>query len=335
MWPGPLSGLFYVASAFWMGLFVYLLLGTALSWFIYLSGKLTGSMPNMRWVFTAVCLLAAGVAVFGSFRALSPALKPVDITLEGLPDSWSGKTIVQLSDIHLGAIRGPEFLEQIIQKVNSVRPELILITGDLFDGISGGALSDFTTPLNRLEAARGVFFVTGNHEGYLGLESPLAMLSKTNIQILENEVIDMDGLQIIGIPFPEHNRPNDVQSLLTDSAEYAAEKPSILLYHTPTSIHTHHADRDTQQTGTYWRPDTDMTAAESLGIDLQLSGHTHGGQLFPFTLITGLIFSGYDYGLHREGGLQIYITSGAGTWGPPMRVGCPPEIPVIRLRRAG
>jgi predicted MPP superfamily phosphohydrolase len=181
-------------------------------------------------------------------------------------------------------------------------------------------------------AVRGSLFVTGNHEGYLGLEKPLAALSKTNIKVLDNEVIDMDGLQIIGIPFPEHNHPNDVLESLATATVYDPGKPGILLYHTPTSINTHHEDRSSQQTGTYWRPDTGMAAAKSLGIDLQLSGHSHGGQLFPFTLLTRIIFRGYDYGLHRNGDFQIYITSGAGTWGPPMRVACPPEIPVIRLQ---
>jgi predicted MPP superfamily phosphohydrolase len=260
-----------------------------------------------------------------------PVLKPVDITLEGLPGAWRGKTIVQLSDVHLGAIRGPGFLERIVAKIDSVRPEVILITGDLFDGVSGGDLSVFIPLLNRLEATRGVFFVTGNHEGYLGLKNPLAILSKTDIKVLENEVVDMDGIQIIGIPYPEHNQPNSALRLLSESGLYAPQKPGILMYHTPTSIGASHSSMESQQTGTYWRPDTDMTVAGSAGIDLQLSGHTHAGQFFPFTLLTGIIFSGYDYGLHREGGFQIYITSGAGTWGPPMRVACPPEIPVIRL----
>jgi predicted MPP superfamily phosphohydrolase len=331
IWPGRLSGFFYFAAAFWMGLFIYLLLAAILSWLVFISGKLTGFSPNMRAVFILTCLLAAGVAVYGTFRAMYPVLRPVDITLKGLPGAWREKTIVQLSDVHLGAIRGPGFLERIVAKTNSVRPELVLITGDLFDGISGADLSVFIPLLNRLEATRGVFFVTGNHEGYLGLKSPLATLSKTGIKVLENEVVDIDGLQIIGIPFPEHNQQNDVHSLLTESSVYAAQKPGILMYHTPTNIGTQHSSLSSQQNDTYWQPDTDTTAASSQGIDLQLSGHTHGGQLFPFTLLTGIIFSGYDYGLHREGDFQIYITSGAGTWGPPMRVACPPEIPVIRL----
>jgi len=330
-WPGRLSGLLYFAAAFWMGLFIYLLLAALLSWCILGFGKLSGLMPNMRVVFLGGCILALGVAVYGTCRAMYPTLKPVDITLEGLPEAWRGKTVVQLSDIHLGAIRGPGFLERIIAQVAGVHPDLIFITGDLFDGVGGRDLTDFIAPLNRLEATRGIFFVTGNHEGYLGLKKPLAVLSKTNIRVLNNEVIDMDGLQIIGIPFPEHNQPSNVRRFLHNSTVYDARKPGILLYHTPTNIGTSHADRDAQQTGTYWRPDTGMAVAKAVGLDLQLSGHTHGGQLFPFTLLTRSIFRGHDHGLNREENCQVYTTSGAGTWGPPIRVACPPEIPVILL----
>jgi predicted MPP superfamily phosphohydrolase len=282
-------------------------------------------------VFLAGCILAFGVAVYGTFRAMYPSLKPIDITLKGLPEAWHGKTIVQLSDVHLGTIRGTGFLEEIITRVNSVHPELILITGDLFDGVSGGKLSQFVELLNRLEAEKGIFFVTGNHEGYLGLSEPLSALSHTKIKHLDNDVVKLDGVQIIGISFPEHDQENNVRELLENPALYNPEKPSILMYHTPTDIEVYHTDRNSQQTSTYWRPDTRMTFAKSMGVDLQLSGHSHGGQLFPFNLLTRFIYRGYDYGLHREGDFQIYITSGAGTWGPPMRVACPPEIPVITL----
>ena len=328
--PGTLSGLFYFAAAFWMGLFIYLLMAAGVSWAVLGVGKLAGLAPNMRAVFIGMCILAAVVAVYGTCRAMYPSIKQLDITLEGLPEVWRGKRIVHLSDVHLGAVRGPRFLERIITRVNSVQPDLILITGDLFDGVSSGSLADFIEPLNRLEARQGVFFVTGNHEGYLGLSGPLAILGWTGIRILDNEIVDIDGLQFIGLSFPEHNRENNIHDLFQTPA-YHPEKPGILLYHTPTNIQAHFSDRAGQQTGTYWQPDTRTTFAKTMGIDLQLSGHTHGGQFFPFTLITRLIYGGYDRGLHREEDFQIYITSGAGTWGPPMRVACPPEIPVITL----
>lgn len=329
--PGGFSGILYFFSSSWMGLFIYLLLATLLCWPIFALTKMTGRAPDVRTLFLAACLLAAGASVYGTVRAGFPALKSVDIPLSGLPESWRGRTIVQLSDVHLGAIRGTGFLERVVNLVDSAHPDLVLITGDLFDGISSGDLSDFIEPLKRLTAAHGVFFVTGNHEGYLGGSAPLATLSKAGITCLDNEIIEIDGLQIIGLSFPEHGTRNDIQGLLSDPNYYDPRKPAVLMYHTPTDIDTRYTDQNGEQTGTYWRPDTDMALAKSAGIDLQLSGHTHGGQFFPFTLLTRFIFSGYDYGLHRDGDFQIYITSGTGTWGPPMRVACPPEIPVITL----
>lgn len=331
--PGVLSSLLYTAAAFWLGLFIYLLLATILSWGLFGLAKIGGGAPNMRTVLIACWLLAAAVAIQGTWRARHPRLKPIDITLKGLPDAWQDKTIIQLSDLHLGGVQGTGFLKRVAALANSVHPELILITGDLFDGISSVNLSDFIEPLNRLEAAQGIFFTTGNHEGYLGLTTPLRVLSQTKITVLQNEIVDINGLQVIGIPFPEHNRENHAADLLTTSGGYNPGKPSILMYHTPTDIVEYFSDRADQQTNTYWRPDTGMRFAKSTGVDLQLSGHTHHGQLFPFTLLTRYIYNGFDYGLHRDGDFQIYITSGVGTWGPPMRVACPPEIPVFRLNR--
>ncbi len=332
--PGVPSNLLYMTAAFWLGLFIYLLLATLLSWGVFGLGKLAGITLNIRLVLIACWVFAAAVAIQGTWRARYPTLKPIDITLKDLPDAWQGKTVIQLSDVHLGAVQGPEFLKRVTTLVNSVHPELILITGDLFDGVSGGNLADFIEPLNRLESARGIFFATGNHEGYLGLKAPLNILTRTKITVLDNEVADINGLQIIGIPFPEHNRKNNARNVFEDSATYSAGKPSILMYHTPTNIGEQFSDRENQQTNTYWRPDTSMRFVKNAGVDLQLSGHTHRGQLFPFTLLTRYIFKGYDYGLHRDGDFQIYITSGVGTWGPPMRVACPPEIPVFRLNRS-
>ena len=141
----------------------------------------------------------------------------------------------------------------------------------------------------------------------------------------------MDGLQIVGISFPEHHLESRALSLLTQAGSFDAGKPSILLYHTPTNIAEHNTDRGSQQTRTYWFPDTSMALAKEVGIDLQLSGHTHKGQLFPVGFLTKAIYNGYDYGLHKDGRFHIYVSGGVGTWGPPLRVGSPPEIVVIEL----
>ncbi|MBN1846951.1 MAG: metallophosphoesterase [Deltaproteobacteria bacterium] len=322
--------LFYLIACIWLGLFLYLLMGTGLLWVIFGLGKGVGAVPNMRIIGMAVFLLAVGFSSYGIWRARFPVVKPISVQIQDLPDTWKGKTIVQLSDVHLGAINGPGFMKRVTETVNSLEPDLILITGDLFDGM-GGDLQSFIEPINNLKTSKGIYFVTGNHEGYLGLEKPLDIIDKTQIKVLDDQIVEVDGLQIIGISFPEHNRKNVSRQLLNESGAYDAKKPSILMYHTPTSIEESNTDRGSQQAKTYWFPDTRMLLAKELGIDLQLSGHTHQGQLFPFIFLTRLIYKGYDYGLHQVNGFQIFISSGTGTWGPPMRSGSRSEIVSIRL----
>jgi len=323
--------LWYLTSCIWLGILLHLSISLALIWAVFWMGKLVHFNPDMRMISIGFILLALGVSVYGIWRSRHPELRRVEVKIQTLPAHWRNKVLVQLSDLHLGAINGAGFMKRIAEKVNRLSPEAILITGDLFDGM-GGDLPSFIEVLNLLKASKGIFFVTGNHEGYLGLDRPLSIIRQTKIRILDNEIIDLEGLQLVGASFPEHYREPRIQSLLTRSGSFDAEKPSILLYHTPTNIAETHKDRGSQQTRTYWYPDTSMALARQVGIDLQLSGHTHKGQIFPLGCLTKAIYNGYDYGLHRDGKFQIYVSSGVGTWGPPMRIGSPPEIVEIQLR---
>ncbi len=323
----------YIISCIWLGLFLYLLMAVVIIWAIFWMAKGFGTLPNMRIISIVMFLLAIAGSIHGLWCAYFPVVKSINVEIEGLPDHWHNRTIIQLSEFHLGAINGPGFITRVTKKVNRINPDLILITGDLFDGM-GGKLESFIEPLSGMKASKGVFYVTGNHEGYLGLHRALSIIRKTPITILDDRIVELDGLQIVGISFPEHDRENKARQLLKESGTYDAGKPSILLYHTPTNIGEYNTDRGSQQARTYWFPDTSMRLAKEMGIDLQLSGHTHKGQLFPFGLLTRAIFKGYDYGLHRNGGFQIYISSGVGTWGPPMRSGCRSEIVKITLLTA-
>jgi predicted MPP superfamily phosphohydrolase len=325
------TGLLYQVTAVWTGLFIYLFMAAILTWLIFGAGYLFRFSPNMRVVSIGLVLLVVVVTSVGMWRAKHPVVKRLDIKIENLPDCWRNRTIVQLSDVHLGVINGTGFLRRVVEKVNSLEPDLILITGDLFDGMAG-EFSPFPDLLNGLKASKGVFFVTGNHEGYLGLDGPLSVLKKTDIRVLNDEVVDLDGLQIVGISYPEYQRQNKARYLLKESGTFDSSRPSILLYHTPTNIEEDNKNRVDQQNRAYWSPDTTMTLAKEAGIDLQLSGHTHNGQFFPFEFLTRKIYNGYDYGLHKDGRFHIYITSGTGTWGPPLRIGSSSEIVAIRLR---
>jgi predicted MPP superfamily phosphohydrolase len=306
-------------------------MATGLIWFIFGAKKLIGHSANIRTISFLFYGLAALVSFYGIWNAFHPHLKNIEVEIENLPPVWKNKIVVQLSDVHLGIIHGTTFLNRVVSLVNAIKPHMILITGDLFDGMAGD-LTRFIEPLNNLQASKGVFFVTGNHEGYLGLKKPLSILRDTHISVLDMEVVDVDGLQIVGISFPEFEKDDNVKSVFESGGNYNPKKPSILLYHTPTNITRSNKSRGSQQFNTYWFPDVDMAFVKQKGIDLQLSGHTHRGQIFPFGYLTKKIFKGYDYGLHKYGRFNLYTTSGVGTWGPPMRIGSSSEIPVIKLK---
>lgn len=319
----------YISSGVWLGLLINLLLVIAVFWIIVFIFRILKIRVNMVLISRIAIVAAIFYTCFGIFNVFSLKIKNISVEIENLPAQWQGKTIVHLSDLHLGKALGENFLRKIIKKANNLNPEAVMITGDLFDGINGN-LSRFIKPLNNIKAVQGAYYVTGNHEIYLGVEEALNTLKQTKINILDDEVIIVNGLQIIGISYPDFNKSKNVKKIIQDDKNFNSGKPSILLSHSPTNIFSSQ-NNDNQHRDIYWPDNIDFSAAKELGIDLQLSGHTHKGQIFPFNFITKFIYNGYDYGLHQEGGFAIYTTSGAGVWGPTMRTGSRSEIVAITL----
>ena len=310
--------IFYAVSASWIGVAVNLFLAACLIWLTIGFAQLAGFNPNKPVLGAAMLGLAVLFSVYGIWNAFHSQIKNIDLTIKNLPPQWQNKAIVQISDVHLGNIHGQKFLRDIVDKINAQNPDLVLITGDLFDGMDGD-LDVFIETLNNIQSKNGIFFVTGNHETYLGLDIVFSLLKKTRIKILDNELADLNGLQIIGIGYPTAekglesfigNGQSDTEKIMTSLKNFNPAKPSILLHHAPTNI----------------------AQAKAAGIGLQLSGHTHDGQIFPFGLIAELIYGKYNYGLHTEGNFSIFTSSGAGTWGPPMRTGNAPEIVVFKIK---
>ncbi len=326
----PLTIGFYKASAVWFALFIKLTLAAGATWLVYGLMRAAGSTAMSFRMLAAVCvLLGVGWALWGFWSAFRPVLRHVELPLAHLPESWRNKTIVQLSDVHLGHFHTVAAMERLADRVNALSPDLVVITGDLFDGMVDG-LTAFAAPLRRLKARSGVFFATGNHELYAGQRRCLEVVEKTGIRVLSNEVVDVDGIALMGVAYPGLVDESGIRGIEMLSAEGADRRPCILLFHTPSDIRRH--PQGHSRSATYWHPDTSFALARRLGVSLQLSGHTHRGQFFPFCLLTRWIYSGYDYGLHREEGFSIYISSGVGTWGPPMRTGSAAEIVVFTLR---
>jgi uncharacterized protein len=249
-------------------------------------------------------------SIYGVWNALHPRLKYITVTIPNLPEQWKGKKIVQVSDTHLGHLYGVDFAEKVAMMVDSVEPDIVAITGDIFDGMDA-SLDNFAKPLSDIKAKKGIFYITGNHETYLGAEKVARSLKKTDIRLLNDEVVDVDGLKVVGILYPDRSGTNkDVPAILEKLKKDFSGQPTIFLFHSPTYI----------------------KEAKRAGVNLQLSGHTHRGQLFPLNAITHLVYGRYHNGLHTGGSYSIYTTNGTGTWGPLMRTGHRPEIVVITLQ---
>ena len=253
--------------------------------------------------------LAFAYSVYGMWNADHPQIKNITVTIPNLPQQWKNKIIVQLSDVHMGHVNRAEFLQRIVAKVNAVHPDMVVITGDFFDGMDGN-LQQLVQPLNDLGPEKGIFFITGNHENFLGIDKVFAAFKNTRVHILQDQVVDVGGLKVIGIGYPRRGENKDVVGVLHSLEKDFAGRPNLLLFHAPVHI----------------------DEFKNSGVNLQLSGHTHRGQIFPFRYITELVYKGYDYGLHRIGDYTLYTTNGAGTWGPAMRTGNTPEIVVVTLQ---
>ena len=298
----------YFCSSLWLGIALTLIVTFTLAWAAWGTTTLFTHSPSRAIFGGAAVALGCLYAAYGTWNAYHPRVRKLFGPVKNLPPAWRGRKVVQLSDVHLGYILRADFARRLVAMVNAEKPDLVVITGDLFDG-GDGKLADLIAPLDALRAPRGIYFVTGNHETYLGVERAYTAIRATQVRILGDETVNIDGLQVIGISYPERGHSKVLAQAITKSPGFNPALPSILLYHGPTHI----------------------AEAKAAGINLQLSGHAHQGQIFPIQFISRLVYGRYYHGLHVEGDYTLYTSSGAGTWGPTMRTGNHPEIVVIRL----
>lgn len=302
---------YYYASGLWIGFLINFSIAIAISWStVFLLGKIDFTV-NKNIITIFAITISILLSIFGAWNAMHPKVTNVSVKINNLPVSWKGKNIVQISDVHLGFIYRQKFADEMVEEVNQLDPDIVVITGDLFDG-SDGDLDWVANSIGNLKARDGIYFVTGNHETYLGLEKVFGVLGRAkNITILRDDMVNLNGLQIVGIDYPQamHQRNQKDLNEVFEKVGLDRSKPSLLLNHAPVQI---------QQ-------------AINAGISLQLSGHTHRGQLFPFQFITRIVYKSYDYGLVKKGNFNIYTTPGIGTWGPAMRTDSRPEIVNILL----
>jgi predicted MPP superfamily phosphohydrolase len=301
---GPVK-LFYRVASIWLGTFNFLFGAACLSWIAYPVVRLTG-LPVSRHAIAGMFFgLAIVASLYGIVNAAAIRVKRVTVKLPGLPASWRGRVAALVTDTHLGHVKGYRFLTRLVGMLRQLKADVVFISGDLFDGTKVDARR-LVAPWKQLSPRFGSYFVTGNHEEFSDPQKYLEAIENSGIHVLHNEKVNLDGLQVLGVPYSEAGDAKHFQSIL-EGAELDRDRASVLLAHVPQGL----------------------PIAEKQGISLQLSGHTHGGQIFPFTWFTSRIFGEYTYGLKKFGELLVYTSSGAGTWGPPMRVCTQPEIVLI------
>jgi uncharacterized protein len=272
--------------------------------------------PSRRLFVARSLAAAAGVTVlgttgFGVYRAMGPPrLARRRIALTRLPRGMDGFRIALVSDIHLGPLLGRGHTERIVDIINGLGADVVAVVGDLVDG-SVAELGNAAEPLARLRSRYGSFFVTGNHEYFSGYREWVTEVGSFGLTVLRNQRVEIAGIDVAGVNDVTGGAYGDGPDYDRALADRDRTRPVVLLAHQPIQVHE----------------------AEKRGVDLQLSGHTHGGQIFPFGYLVRLqqpVVAGYA----RFGDTQLYVTRGAGFWGPPVRVGAPPDITLIELRPA-
>jgi uncharacterized protein len=304
----PLIEIFYLLAAVWMGFLNFLFLAACASWPVWYIVRLaapTQAAAARPVIGGALFALALAAGVYGLINARRIRVRRIPVRLPNLPEAWRGRRAVMMSDLHLGNVNGAGFARRMAALATSFEPHIIFVPGDVFDGTHGD-LDRLVGPLRELRPPFGVYFSTGNHEEFHDAAEYVAAIARTGIHVLSNRRMTADGLHVLGITYGEATYPQRVKATLESLSPGAAEA-SILLNHAPVRL----------------------PIVEQAGISLQLSGHTHGGQIFPFNWLTRRIFGRFTHGLHSFGALQVYTSTGAGTWGPPMRVGTEPEIVVL------
>ena len=300
------SRIIYTSSAVWLGFAYFFFAASLLVWLIYGIARAASLSVDMQWVTGVLFVVAIGIGIYGLINANDTRVTKVTVTIPSLPEQWHGKKAVWVSDVHLGQIYGPSFAQKLALMIKDQHPDVIFIGGDLFDGSAIDA-DTAIKPLAQLAAPQGVYFITGNHEEFTPEQKFTDVVRRSGIRVLNNESVVRDGLRILGVDYQDSEEP-DIYMKTLEGLDRTY--PTILLKHAPNNIEI----------------------TRKYPVDLQISGHTHDGQLWPLGYISARVFHGFDKGLNHVDGLQVYTSTGAGTWGPPLRVGTTPEIAVITLQ---
>jgi predicted MPP superfamily phosphohydrolase len=303
----PLLRAVAVPAAVSVGLLSFGLVAAITCWVFAGAAWALGVPVEPRSIGFGVFGVALAVAVYGLINAATIRVTRYTVALRNLPGEWHGKTGVLVSDVHLGNIRGAGFARRIVARVKALKPDIVFISGDMFDGARVD-LDACSEPWGTINAPMGSFFVTGNHDEFSDSTKIMDSLRKAGVRVLDNEKVMVHGLQVVGVHDGAARDDREFREILARS-QIDRNRASILLSHQPSHL----------------------SIPNEAGISLQLSGHTHRGQFWPWSLLVTRIFGPFAYGLNRFESLQVITSSGVGTWGPPMRVATRSEIVLIRF----
>lgn len=293
---------FYFSTSLWMGAFVYIFTASL----IYIALSLFFNVPDFIGVWLLV--VAFFVSWYGISHGSKIFVKNINVSLPNLPKEWKGKRVAWISDVHLNSVRRVKFARRIVNSINSLKPEVVFIGGDLFDGTQRPDPYLISKPFKDIVSKFGTYYILGNHEEYDDPSVFIETVESLGIKVLKDQLTEINGLQIVGVDYLSTLRKDQFQKIL-ENLRINNNKPSILLKHEP----------------------KDLDVAERMGISFQISGHTHRGQQWPFNYLTWIAYKGYGYGLKKYKNMEVYVSSGVGGWGPPLRIGSDGEVVSITL----
>lgn len=309
----------YRIGAFWLAFMFYFLMVMLVIDLVRLFDYFFHFLPEfsptgkLNLGYAAIGLVTM-IVIGGYINALTTRIKEIPLTIHKKVTGVSELKILMASDIHLGALIGERQELKLVRIINEQKPDLVLLCGDLVDGDIGPALrKNLGRHIQEIKTPLGVYAIPGNHEYIGGIQNTLPYLQSINIKVLRDEVVTLaDGIQLVGRDDRDSRRmgsefnPHDLKTLTKDLDH---SKPIIVMNHQPFNLNE----------------------AVEVGADLHLSGHTHNGQMWPFNFITKAIFE-LSWGLKQKGNTTFYVSSGFGSWGPPVRIGNTPEVVIFRIK---
>jgi predicted MPP superfamily phosphohydrolase len=309
-----------ISGSFYLGIMVYALFAVLIidllrfaNYFLhFFPSAITADYQKSARIASLVVTILVFIIVFaGHLNALFPRIKTVEINIPKSANEIKHLNVVVMSDIHLGTIIRSDYLNILVNKINNLKPDLVLLSGDIVDeDVAPVAEQNMAKIFRKINATYGVFGITGNHEYFSGLEAAVSYMEEANIQVLQDTAVKVaDSFYIIGRKDLMARRMGSGRKKLENILLKVDKScPLILMDHQP-----YH-----------------LEVAEQNGIDLQLSGHTHHGQLFPFNFITRMVYE-RSWGYERRGHTHYYVSCGIGTWGPPIKTNSVPEIVNLKI----